>query len=239
VPSERDCLRPSATEMTAATPEAELDALLARIRGCRLCRDAPSFGPPLPHEPRPVVQASRSARICIAGQAPGVRVHVSGRPFTDASGTRLRQWLAISEDEFYDPRKVAIVGMGFCFPGNDAKGGDLPPRRECAQTWRRALLSLLDSIELMILVGRHAQRWHLGSEFTAKGLASTVVDWRRIYVAQQSRRTIPLPHPSWRNTGWLKRNPWFEAELLPALQADVASILATGVAVPHLQGPDC
>jgi uracil-DNA glycosylase len=221
--------------MTAATREAELDALLARIRSCRICRDSPSFGPPLAHEPRPVVQASPSARICIAGQAPGLRVHASGRPFTDASGMRLRQWLAISEDDFYDPGKVAIVGMGFCFPGNDAKGGDLPPRRECARMWRRELFSHLNSIELMVLVGHHAQRWHLGSEYTAEGLARTVMDWRRIYTSQHGQRMIPLPHPSWRNTGWLKRNPWFEVELLPALRADVASILATesdGAAAP-------
>ena len=139
-----------------------LATLTEEIRACRVCRDAPRYGPPLPHEPRPVFQVSPSARICIAGQAPGVRVHASGRPYTDPSGVRLRSWLDIGEDVFYDPRIVSVVAMGFCFPGLDAKGGDLPPRRECAELWRKRMFAALPNLELILLVGQYAQKWHLG-----------------------------------------------------------------------------
>jgi uracil-DNA glycosylase len=209
---------------------ASLAALAADIRACRICRDAPRCGPPLPHEPRPVFQVSTSARLCIAGQAPGVRVHASGRPYTDPSGVRLRGWLGIKEEIFYDPETVAIVPMGFCFPGHDAKGGDLPPRRECAELWRDRLFALLPNLELTLLVGQYAQKWHLDAKTIAKGLSETVGKWREVYRSSSYPRLMPLPHPSWRNNAWLTRNPWFESELLPALRADVARIVTPGSA---------
>src|SRR5271168_1386250 len=157
-----------------------LATLAEEIRACRVCRDAPRYGPPLVHEPRPVFQVSPSARICIAGQAPGVRVHASGRPYTDPSGVRLRRWLGIGEEIFYDPLKVAIVSMGFCFPGLNAKGGDLPPRRECAESWRERLFARLPNLELIVLVGQYAQKWHLDRTVVARGLTETVGNWRNV-----------------------------------------------------------
>ena len=204
---------------------ASLESLIREIRACRRCRDAPVYGAPLPHEPRPVVQASSAARLCIAGQAPGVRVHASGRPFADPSGARLRNWLEMGEETFYDAHKVAIVGMGFCFPGLDAKGGDLPPRRECAEIWRARVLQRLPNIELMLLVGQYAQKWHLEKAMTVGGVSGVVARWRDLYDANDRPRLLPLPHPSWRNTGWLKRNPWFETDLLPVLRAQVARLV--------------
>lgn len=194
-----------------------LDALLQEIRACRVCADAPT-GRPLGHEPRPVVQAASTARLAIFSQAPGARVHESGRPFTDASGDRLRDWLGIGPEIFYDASKVAIVPMGFCFPGHDAKGGDRPPRKECAPLWRRRLLDLLPEIRTAILVGSYAQKWHLGG--TATSLTLSVESWRDF-----APRYFPTPHPSWRNNVWLKRHPWFEAELLPQLRAAVRAAL--------------
>ncbi len=202
-----------------------LVALTEDIRACRVCRDAPRYGSPLPHEPRPVFQVSTSARLCIVGQAPGVRAHASGRPYTDPSGVRLRSWLGIGEDVFYNPEIVAVVAMGFCFPGLDTKGGDLPPRRECAELWRKPMFALMPNLELILLVGQYAQKWRLGATTVAQGLSETVGKWRDVYRASDHPRLIPLPHPSWRNTGWLKRNPWFETELLPVLRADVARIV--------------
>jgi len=203
-----------------------LAALAKEIRACRVCRDAPRYGSPLPHEPRPVFQVSPSARLCIAGQAPGLRVHVSGRPYTDPSGVRLRGWLGIGEEIFYDPDRVAIVPMGFCFPGYGADGGDLPPRRECPELWRERLFALLPDLELVLLVGRYAQKWRLGPKAVARGLSETVSRWRDVYRPSDRPRLMPLPHPSWRNNAWLKRNAWFETELLPVLRADVARIAA-------------
>lgn len=200
-----------------------LDETLAELRACRICRDAPRFGAPLPHEPRPVVQAASTARLLIASQAPGTRVHLSGRPFTDRSGDRLRDWLGLSMEGFYDATRVAIVPMGHCFPGHDAKGGDLPPRRECAPLWRERVLAGLPAIELVLVVGRYAQAWHLGAK-AAADLTGTVADWRAILARAQRPRILPLPHPSWRNNGWLRRNPWFEAELVPVLRAEVARL---------------
>ncbi|MDB5535316.1 MAG: uracil glycosylase superfamily protein [Devosia sp.] len=208
-----------------SAPDAEFTALLGSIRACRICHDTPSFGGPLPHEPRPVIQAAPQARICIVGQAPGTRVHASGRPFADASGDRLRDWLGIGEADFYDPEKVALIPMGFCFPGNDAKGGDLPPRRECAPAWHEAVFAHLPNIELMLLIGQYAQRQYLERSDTSTGLTGTVQEWRKIYHRSTTPRTIPLPHPSWRNSGWLKQNTWFEAELLPVLRADITGLL--------------
>jgi uracil-DNA glycosylase len=190
-----------------------IDALHAAIAACRVCRDQP-VGPPLPHEPRPVAVLSTTARILIAGQAPGLRVHESGLPFDDASGDRLRQWLGVDRDRFYDPANFAILPMGFCFPGYDRHGSDLPPRRQCAPLWRARALTAMPRIELVLAIGGYAQAWHLGA---AGGVAGTVADWRRHLDAG----VLPLPHPSWRNTGWLRKNPWFEAELVPVLRARV------------------
>jgi uracil-DNA glycosylase len=201
-----------------------LDELVARLRKCRICKDLPRFGPPLPHEPRPVIQAAASARILIAGQAPGTRVHASGRPFTDPSGVRLRGWLGMDEASFYDASHVAVVPMGHCFPGHDAQGGDLPPQRECAPEWRAKILEKLPNLELALLIGHHAQAWHLTPSERAGGMTATVGRWRQILEASGKMRRIPLPHPSWRNNGWLKANPWFEAELVPVLRAHVARL---------------
>lgn len=197
----------------------DLDSLAAAARACRICVDAPR-GRPLPHAPRPVLQVSTSARILIAGQAPGTRVHASGRPFTHPSGDRLRSWLGVSEGEFYDPRNFAILPMGFCFPGQDVRGGDLPPRRECAPAWRAKLMAAMPGIELVLTIGLYAQRWHMGAE-RASSLNETVANWRDAWRAQAMPRVLPLPHPSWRNSGWLKRNPWFEMELLPFLKSEI------------------
>jgi uracil-DNA glycosylase len=197
----------------------ELDRLAERIRACRICVENP-VGKPLPHEPRPVVVASDTARILIASQAPGTRVHLSGRPFTDASGDRLRDWLGVTPDEFYDASKFAIVPMGFCFPGQDAKGGDLPPRRECAPAWRADLMAAMPQIDLVLTIGLYAQNWHMGAARRAS-LSETVADWRAVWEAQDAAKVLPLPHPSWRNTGWLKRNPWFETQLLPFLKTEI------------------
>lgn len=196
----------------------QLSDLLKDIRSCRICLEEPNTTP-LPHEPRPVVQAATSARIAIFGQAPGTRVHASGKPFTDPSGDRLRDWLGIGEDIFYDETRVAIVPMGFCFPGLDAKGGDLPPRKECAPLWRARLLSALPNLKTTILVGQYAQKYHLGAK-AKKTLTETVGVW-----AEYAPDFFPTPHPSWRNSGWLKKNLWFEAELLPVLKKRVHSVL--------------
>lgn len=201
-----------------------LEPLLRELRSCRICRDAPRYLPGLPHEPRPVIQASATARLCIAGQAPGTRVHASGRPFTDPSGVRLRDWLGIDESVFYDEARVAIVPMGHCFPGLDRHGGDMPPRRECAPLWRSRVFSAMPQVELVLAIGLYAQAWHLGA---GKGtsLSATVASWREILGAPRHPRVLPLPHPSWRNNAWLRRNPWFETELLPVLRAEVARLV--------------
>jgi uracil-DNA glycosylase len=201
-----------------------LDDLLRELSACRVCRDAPVYGAPLPHEPRPVIQASVTARLCIASQAPGTRVHLSGRPFSDASGVRLRDWLGLDETDFYDARRVAIVPMGHCFPGQDAKGGDLPPRRECAPLWRNRIFAALPALELILLIGQYAQSWHLGRE-SKDGLTATVGRWRDFVGGRHRPALLPLPHPSWRNNGWLKTQPWFEAELLPHLKREVRRLM--------------
>jgi uracil-DNA glycosylase len=190
-----------------------LDFVIDRIRSCRLCADE------LPHEPRPVLRASETARLCVVGQAPGTRVHETGIPFNDRSGDRLRDWMGIGPDIFYDELRVAIVPMGFCFPGQDDKGGDLPPRRECAATWRDMLFEELPSFDLVLLVGSYAQRWHLGKR-AKPSLSETVESWRDF-----APTYVPLPHPSWRNNAWIKRHAWFEKELVPELQQRVANVL--------------
>ncbi|MBZ6076459.1 uracil-DNA glycosylase family protein [Microvirga puerhi] len=209
----------------------DFDRLARRLRACRICRDAPRFGSALPHEPRPILQGSPTARLCIASQAPGTRAHASGIPFSDRSGIRLRQWLGLDEAAFYDATRIAIIPMGACFPGQDSKGGDLPPRRECAETWREPIFEALPNLELVLLIGQYAQAWHLGGDFR-DGLTRTVMRWREILSSPQHPRILPLPHPSWRNNGWLRTNPWFEAELLPVLRDQVRTMLA-----PDLEEP--
>jgi uracil-DNA glycosylase len=199
-----------------------LDQLVAQIRACRVCRDNP-VGAPLPHEPRPVLRVSAAARIAVCGQAPGIRVHASGKPFTDPSGVRLRRWMGVTDDEFYDTRRVAIVPVGFCFPGYNAAGADLPPRRECAPLWRDRVFAELPSLELVLLIGHPAQRWHLGG--AAGSMSRTVERWREIFDVPGRIRLIPLPHPSWRNNAWVKKNPWFEAEVVPRLQQEVRRLI--------------
>ena len=190
--------------------------LAARITACRLC--APRFAATATaHEPRPVVWFRPGARILIAGQAPGARVHASGRPFTDPSGDRLRDWLGMEPATFYDLSRVAILPMAFCFPGYDARGADLPPPPVCARTWRDDVMAALGAVRLTLLVGGHAQRWHLGAR---GGVTETVRGWR-----DHAPSVFPLPHPSWRNTAWLKTNPWFAADLLPALRQAVTEAL--------------
>ena len=190
--------------------------LVAEIRACALCR-ARFAATATGHAPRPVVWFRTSARMLVAGQAPGARVHASGRPFDDASGDRLRDWMGVSRDQFYDLDRVAVVPMAFCFPGYDAKGSDLPPPAICAATWRARVMTVLPGVRLRLLVGGAAQRWHLGP----RPVTQTVADWAR-YTPDG---TFPLPHPSWRNTGWLRRNPWFETDLVPHLQRAVARVL--------------
>ncbi len=203
----------------------ELEALTKDIAACRICVERP-LGQKLPHAPRPVAWPSATARILIAGQAPGTRVHASGRPFTDPSGDRLRQWLGVTEDTFYDRRRMAIVPMGFCFPGLDAKGSDLPPRPECRATWHDRLMAAMPQVDLILAVGATAQAYHMArlglGSLRRPTLTATVANWRDILAAGGPARLFVTPHPSWRNSGWLKRHPWFEAELLPVLRAEVA-----------------
>ena len=196
----------------------DLTQLKREIAACRLCAE-PFAKTATGHEPRPVVWFKPGARILIAGQAPGARVHESGQPFTDPSGDRLRDWMGINEKVFYDQTRIAILPMAFCFPGYDARGSDLPPPRICAETWRGKTLDALGDVETLLLVGGYAQKWHLGA--AAKGgVTRTVEAWR-----DHAPGVFPLPHPSWRNTGWIKKNPWFETDLLPALRARVAEVL--------------
>jgi len=195
-----------------ARDPADLDRLLGAIRACRLCEAH------LPLGPRPVLRASRIARLLIAGQAPGTRVHASGIPWNDASGERLRRWLGLDAATFYDESRVAIVSMGFCYPGRGASG-DLPPRPECRRTWHPQLIPLLPDVKLTLAIGQYAQAYFLG-ERRRKTLTETVQAWRD-YLPD----ILPLPHPSPRNTGWLERNPWFEEALLPELRQRVAAAI--------------
>lgn len=190
--------------------------LVAEITACRLCADR-FVETHTAHAPRPVVWFRPGARILIAGQAPGMRVHETGKPFNDRSGDRLRDWLGMSAAEFYDRGRVAVVPMAFCFPGYDARGADLPPPRLCRQTWHDRVMAALDTVELSVIVGGYSQAYHMGVK---TGVTETVQGWR-----DHAPRLFPLPHPSWRNTGWLKKNPWFEAELLPVLRARVREVL--------------
>ncbi|MDZ7823522.1 MAG: uracil-DNA glycosylase family protein [Ahrensia sp.] len=198
-----------------------VETLSLGIKTCRICLDSPS-AKPLPHEPNPVCVMSSTARLCISGQAPGIRVHQSGRPFTDPSGDRLRQWMGIGEDVFYDPARLAIVPMGFCFPGYDQNGADLPPRKECRARWHDDVFAAMPQLELIVAIGHYAQSYHLGGT-AKKSMTETVAHWRDY--ADRNPRILPLPHPSWRNNAWLKRNPWFEADVLPALRAQVQNLI--------------
>ncbi|MEL6871051.1 MAG: uracil-DNA glycosylase family protein [Pseudomonadota bacterium] len=186
-------------------------ALIRQVRACTLCAET------LVHGVRPVLQMHPQARILIAGQAPGARVHATGIPFDDASGRRLRDWMGVSEQRFYDERQIAILPMGLCYPGKGASG-DLPPLPICAQTWRERLLAQMPAIGLTLVIGRYAQAWHLPE--ASQTLTETVRQWD-----SQVDNLIPLPHPSPRNNIWLKRNPWFEARTIPALQRRIADLL--------------
>jgi uracil-DNA glycosylase len=190
-----------------------LEDLLVAVRQCRVCEKQ------LPLGPRPVLRASATAHILIVGQAPGVRVHASGIPWDDPSGERLRTWMGLDTDGFYDESQIAIIPMGYCYPGR-GNGGDLPPRPECATLWLDHLLAKLPRIELTLLIGLHAQRHFLGSH-RKRSLTETVKAWRDF-----APEYLPLPHPSARNTPWFKRNPWFEQELLPELHEQIKRLHA-------------
>jgi uracil-DNA glycosylase len=191
-----------------------LDALLSDIAACRACEGD------LPHAPRPVVRVFPETRLLICGQAPGNRVHQSGMPFTDPSGDRLRKWMGVDYETFYADRRIGVAAMAFCFPGTNPRGGDFPPPKRCAQMWRPQLLEQLPKVELTLLVGSYAQDWALGDRAKAS-MTETVAAWR-----DYAPTLLPMPHPSWRNTAWLKRNPWFEEEVAPYLRHRVADILA-------------
>ena len=196
--------------MTAPT---HLPSLLKEVRACTICAAH------LPQGPRPVVQVDARARILIAGQAPGSKVHASGVPFDDASGERLRQWMGVSREQFYDPTLVAILPMAFCYPGTGSSG-DLPPRRECAPLWRHKLLQAMQRIELTLVIGQYALAWHL-PDVSTSNLTETVRAWRDHWP-----RVMPLPHPSPRNNIWLKANPWFAQDVVPALQTRIQGLVS-------------
>lgn len=199
--------------MTDDLDRLSFDELVKQVRACTICKDV------LPLGPRPVVQLSESSRILVVGQAPGRRVHETGLPFNDPSGDRLRQWMGVTRDTFYDEQKMAILPMGFCYPGT-GKSGDLPPRPECADAWREALLTRLPDIRLTLLIGQYAHAWHLGSR--KRSVTDNVRAWQ-----QHWPEIIPMPHPSPRNNLWLRNNPWFEQEVVPAMQARIAEVLGS------------
>lgn len=194
-----------------SSPARALDALNAEIRACTRCSAQ------LPLGPRPVVRLHADASLLIIGQAPGTKVHASGVPWDDASGERLRDWMAVDRETFYDSTRIAIMPMGFCYPGRGT-GGDLPPRPECAPLWHERVLALLPRVRLTLLIGQYAQARYLD----ARGLSleARVRDWR----THLESGFLPLPHPSPRNTLWLKKRPWFEAEVVPALRAELAKL---------------
>lgn len=191
-----------------------IESLRASVAACMHCAAV------LPHGPRPVARFGRTARVLIIGQAPGIRVHESGIPWNDASGMRLREWTGLDDATFYDPDRIALMPMGFCYPGK-GKSGDLPPRPECAPLWHDRILALIPDVRLTLLVGSYAQ-----SRYLPGGRDTSLTDRVRRW-ASYGGRIIPLPHPSWRSTGWMARNPWFESELLPVLQSAVRATLAS------------
>jgi uracil-DNA glycosylase len=189
----------------------DLRKLVGEIRACRICENI--------LDPRPVLHVTNAAKLMVASQAPGLRVHETGLSFNDASGDRLRAWMGVDRETFYDDSKVALVGMAFCFPGYDESGSDKPPPKVCAAHWRARLLAARPPFETTLLVGSYAQAWHLADKLR-ENMTQTVRAWRDF-----APRYIPLPHPSWRNNGWLKKNPWFEDELLPYLRRRVRFVL--------------
>jgi uracil-DNA glycosylase len=191
---------------------ANLNKLVAEIRACRICEAI--------LDPRPIIHVSKKAKLCIASQAPGLRVHKTGISFNDPSGDRLREWMGVDRETFYDDTRVALTGMAFCFPGYDANGSDLPPPKICAATWRTRLFAALQQFETILLVGSYAMDWHLG-ERQKSNMTETVKAWR-----EYAPRFVPMPHPSWRNNGWLKQNPWFAEELLPYLRRRVRRLVS-------------
>lgn len=199
-------------ESQTASNFSTLDALLAAVRDCRACEQH------LPHGPRPVLHAGKTAHILIVGQAPGARVHATGIPWDDPSGERLRTWMGVERDVFYDESRIAIIPMAYCYPGR-GNGGDLPPRRECATLWLDLLLAKLPHIELTLLVGQYAQRHFLGRQ-RKSSLTETTRAWR-----EYGPQYFPLPRPSPRNTPWMQRNPWFERQVLPALRTRISALL--------------
>lgn len=190
----------------------KLDAVLKAARACTLCAGH------IPLPPAPVVRGTASSKILIVSQAPGTKAHVSGLSFNDRSGDVLRGWMGIDRDTFYDESLLAVVSMGFCYPGRDDKGGDLPPRSECAATWHPRIRPLLGKVELVLLVGSYAQAYYL-KDRRKKTMTETIKAWR-----EYGALAMPLPHPSWRNTGWIKKNPWFTDDLLPVLRKRVAKL---------------
>ena len=190
-----------------------LQHLLAEIRACRVCEAH------LPLGPRPVLRAAATARVAIIGQAPGTKVHETGIPWNDASGQRLRDWLQLAPETFYDESRIAIIPTGFCYPGRDPRGGDMPPRPECAPLWQDRLFALLPRIEMILLIGSYAQAHHLG-QARKRTMTETVMAFR-----DYLPRYLPTPHPSWRTTHWQKKNPWFETDLLPVLRQRVHALL--------------
>ncbi|MFA7693866.1 MAG: uracil-DNA glycosylase family protein [Candidatus Hydrogenedentes bacterium] len=192
---------------------AALEKYLKEVRACCHCADV------LPLGCRPILRVKITARILIAGQAPGIKVHESGIPWNDPSGDRLRSWLGLDRKQFYDDTQIAIISMGFCYPGRSPRGGDLPPRPECAELWLEKLLSFLPNLETTILAGAYAQKWYLGKE-AKRTLTETVENWK-----DWAPRYFPVPHPSFRNNHWLKKNPWFEKDLVPVLQKRMKKLL--------------
>jgi len=194
--------------------QANLDRLLKQIRACRLCADE------LPLGPRPVLRGRVTARLLVVGQAPGTRVHETGIPWNDPSGDRLRAWMQIDREMFYDESRIAIIPMGYCYPGRNARGGDLPPRKECAETWLPKLLPHFPRVELTLLVGGYAHEHYL-KDRAKETLTETVKAWR-----EYLPRYLPLPHPSFRNLRWLRLNPWFEREVIPELRKNIKRLLS-------------
>lgn len=197
--------------MTSNLNKLPFDELVRRVRACTLCASV------LPLGPRPVIQLSEASRILVVSQAPGRRVHETGIPFNDPSGDRLRHWMGIDKNTFYDEQKLAILPMGFCFPGT-GKSGDLPPRPECAPAWRQPLLDRLNNVGLTLVIGQYAHAWHLPNR--ARTLTENVRNWRNYWPD-----ILPMPHPSPRNNMWMRRNPWFEEEVIPELQLRIAELL--------------
>jgi uracil-DNA glycosylase len=207
------CLPECGVHRKNSTDGETLGELLARVRACRACADE------LPLGPRPVLRAEESARILIVGQAPGTKVHETGIPWNDPSGDRLRAWMDVDRDTFYDESRIAIIPAGLCYPGRYERGGDLPPRKECAELWLEALLAHLPNLSLTLLCGQCAQKLYLGKR-AKKSLTETVRAWRAYFPEY-----LPLPHPSFRNLLWMKKNPWFEEEVVPALRQRVHALL--------------